>query len=89
MYKNKIAVVDLNTGQVKELRKKNEPEDTFIRGIRLSATKQYMIVLLKDQYVVVSRFFILFFFLPSPFGSSSLLTKYLPLPSTGHSKFGT
>ena len=50
MFRNKIVVIDLTTGQMKVLRKKNEPEETYIRGIRISATKQYMIVLLKDQY---------------------------------------
>lgn len=49
MHRNRIKLIDLGTGQVTEIRKKNEPEPTFIRGIRLSPSKTYLIVLLKDQ----------------------------------------
>jgi WD repeat-containing protein 11 len=48
-FRNKICVVDFGSGKVREIRKKTEPEDTFIRGIRLSASKLYLVVLLKDQ----------------------------------------
>lgn len=48
-FRNKICVVDLLLGKIREIRKKPEPEETFIRGIRLSASKLYLIVLLKDQ----------------------------------------
>lgn len=49
LHRNRIKLVDLGTGQITEIRKKNEPEPTFIRGIRLSPSKTYLIVLLKDQ----------------------------------------
>lgn len=49
LHRNRIKIIDLGSGQVSELRKKNEPEPTFIRGIRLSPSKTYLIVLLKDQ----------------------------------------
>ena len=49
LHRNRIKIIDLGSGQVTEIRKKNEPEPTFIRGIRLSPSKSYLIVLLKDQ----------------------------------------
>ena len=49
LHRNRIKLIDLGTGQITEIRKKNEPEPTFIRGIRLSPSKTYLIVLLKDQ----------------------------------------
>eukprot|EP01027_Heterolobosea_sp_BB2_P009361 GEZU01013804.1.p1 GENE.GEZU01013804.1~~GEZU01013804.1.p1 ORF type:complete len:1192 (+),score=267.06 GEZU01013804.1:155-3730(+) len=54
-YRNFLIVLDIKTGKQTELRKSksDEIETTFIRGIRVSYSMNYMIVLLKDSPIEV------------------------------------
>lgn len=49
LFKNAICWVDIQTGRVKEFRRVSSPEPSFIRGIRVSPLRQYLIILLKDR----------------------------------------
>lgn len=48
-FKNRLAILDLKTGKQSDIRKVHGTENTFIRGIRISNARQYIIVLLKDK----------------------------------------
>lgn len=42
-------LVDIQSGKTREFRRISAPEPTFIRGIRVSPLRQYLILLLKDR----------------------------------------
>lgn len=48
-YRNSIWVLDIDTGKIGNIRKKLEPESSYIRAIRPSPSGKYVVVLLKDQ----------------------------------------
>ena len=51
-FSNEIALLDLRNGR-KTIIRETKDEPMFIRGIRLSNCRQYMIVLLKERYSVL------------------------------------
>lgn len=46
---NKVFLLDLHTGRLREIRKSNAAEATFIRGLRVSPLRQYFVLMLKDK----------------------------------------
>ncbi|EGC36790.1 hypothetical protein DICPUDRAFT_87252 [Dictyostelium purpureum] len=48
-YINSITSVDFRSGRIKEFRKVSGPEPTPIRGIRLSFSRKFLIILFKDR----------------------------------------
>lgn len=48
-FKNRLTILDIKTGKQQEIRKVNGTENTFIRAVRISSSRQYFIVLLKDK----------------------------------------
>eukprot|EP01116_Phalansterium_solitarium_P002928 TRINITY_DN1328_c0_g1_i1.p1 TRINITY_DN1328_c0_g1~~TRINITY_DN1328_c0_g1_i1.p1 ORF type:complete len:839 (+),score=134.17 TRINITY_DN1328_c0_g1_i1:212-2728(+) len=48
-YTNRVALVNLHTGKQVDVRRVRGPETTFIRGLRVSHSGRYLVVLLKDR----------------------------------------
>jgi len=48
-YLNYITSVDFRSGRVKEFRKVSGAENSFIKGIRLSYSRKFLIILMKDR----------------------------------------
>ncbi|KAF2071396.1 hypothetical protein CYY_007290 [Polysphondylium violaceum] len=48
-YLNYITSVDFRSGRVREFRKVSGAETSFIRGIRLSYSRKFLIILMKDR----------------------------------------
>lgn len=44
-----LNYADIQSGRTREFRRISTPEPTYIRGIRISPLRQYMIILLKDR----------------------------------------
>eukprot|EP00824_Muranothrix_gubernata_P010027 TRINITY_DN2283_c0_g1_i2.p1 TRINITY_DN2283_c0_g1~~TRINITY_DN2283_c0_g1_i2.p1 ORF type:complete len:1213 (+),score=258.75 TRINITY_DN2283_c0_g1_i2:59-3697(+) len=52
-FQNSLSILDLGTGLARQIRKKNEAESSFIRGIRLSRTGRYLATLLKERPIEI------------------------------------
>ncbi|ELR13975.1 WD domain, G-beta repeat-containing protein [Acanthamoeba castellanii str. Neff] len=48
-FMNKVFLLDLHTGRLREIRKSSAAEATFIRGLRVSPLRQYFVLMLKDK----------------------------------------
>lgn len=48
-YKNKVALLTLGNGQLEYLLKGTELQSTYIRGIRISPSRKYVIILFRDM----------------------------------------
>lgn len=51
LYKNRILTVNTLTGHQTEIRKRNDPEMIMLRGLRVSPSRQYLILLFKEGQV--------------------------------------